>query len=153
MPHNEGNNKAVPQKIYHPRLFIYSAPFLVPLFSFSVPILCTVCPSPVTVKAKRHVMCLHNALRKTPSSCMSAIFSLAPGPELSKQTKRQAKRRMYLLKALEGTQRAPSSQQFMLFVRQLERKLDERWGLIIFTFRGGGNIFTLLVDGFQSKLL
>lgn len=72
-------------------------------------------------------MHLHNALRKLLLFlCVRNIF-LPSGSELSKQTKRQAKRRAYLLKALEGTQRAPSSQQFMLFVYQLECKLQEGW--------------------------
>ena len=97
-------------------------------------------------------MCLHNALRKLPLFLCVRNISLPSGPELSKQTKRQAKRRVYLLKALEDTQRASGSQRLFCFVRQLKCKLDERWGLIIFTFRGGGNIFTLLVDGFQGKL-
>lgn len=93
IPHNEGNNKAVPQKIYHPRLFIYSALFLL----FSVPLLHTVRPQPGTVKTKRHVMYLHNALRKTPSSCMSAIFSYLLVQNFPNKPKgKQKEERIYL---------------------------------------------------------
>lgn len=71
--------------------------FYPPLFSFSVPLLHTVCPSPVTVKAKRHVMCLHNALRKTPSSCMSAIFSYLLVQNFPNKPKgKQKEERIYL---------------------------------------------------------
>lgn len=93
MPHNEENNKVVPQKIYHPRLFIYSAPFLL----FSVPLLLTVRPPPNTVKTKRHVMCLRNALRKTPSFYVSAIFSYLLVQNFPNKPKgKQKEERIYL---------------------------------------------------------
>ena len=98
MSHNEGNNKAVPQKIYHPRLFIYSAPF----FSFSVPLVYGVPVASHRKNKKRHVMCLHNALRKLPLFlCVRNIFSCLLAQNFPNKPKGKQKEGCIYLKHLK----------------------------------------------------